>query len=201
MLMHFYKNKSINGRKYVLYNACPLHPFFSLSFLYVSFFISPVPNCVVKVLNRKTLKLWYYIYITSGPFHSQFNCHCQDADTWSGRNGFDVMESKQRTLLLAFPNRKVTGKLQGPTAASHRPSFSSTVLHSTRASLSCLGVAITSACIRRVPVDSDGVSEMVEGVGTVLTWGLSSSIQAYVTPFCHTATASGMHGFLRISPS
>lgn len=70
----------------------------------------------------------------------------------------------------------------------------------TRASLSGSGVAITSACIRRVPVDSDGVSKMVEGVGTGLTWGLSSSIQAYVTPFCHTATASGLHVFLRMFP-
>lgn len=58
--------------------------------------------------------------------------------------------------------------------------------------------AITSACIRGVPVDSDSVSEMVEGAGS---WAdmerMSSSVQAYATPFCHTATASGRHVFLQ----
>lgn len=127
-LCGFTKTKSINGWKmYCIMSIQPLLPFFSPSaLLYIQSFISNTPKCNVKVADRKSLKLWYYIYITSGPFHSQFNHHCRDADTWSGRYGFDVMESKQRTRSSSL---FLIEKLQGPNAASHRPSFSSIVPH------------------------------------------------------------------------
>lgn len=46
MLMHFYKNKSINGRKYVLYNACPA---------ITSIFLSVISVCLIFYFSRAQL--------------------------------------------------------------------------------------------------------------------------------------------------